>query len=451
MTSRWSAVASLGVALLAIAVPATATAGSADHGPGPAGAVAKAAEAQPSEVTVRLVSVSDSGQPVNAPSTAPSLSASGARVAFQSEAARLAPRDRNRVTDVFVRDLPTGTTRLVSRTGSGAAGNAASTSPALSADGRFVTFTSGATDLVTADRNGLPDVFRHDLRTGGTIRESVGGLPAGRTVGGSSVSGDGALVAFEVTAAGRTDVYIRDIPGRRTRRQSVTPTGGETDGISVDPAVSADGRFVAFRSAASDVVPGDDNGAVDVFRRTLPAGPTVLVSRDHDGGPSDGPALGGAPAIGPHGRFVIFHSEATDLVAADRNGEPDVFRRDLLLDRTELVSVTSAEEQVTGFGSFHTVSMDVGAGGRWVAFSSDFTGLTPDDVNGRPDVFLRDVRTGTTRLVSRGLAGTSPEGYSLQASTSDDGRYVAFSSDAPGVTADDRNGEVNDVFRARTR
>ncbi|MCW2761706.1 MAG: TolB-like protein [Marmoricola sp.] len=390
-------------------------------------------------------------QPVADPSVGPSISGNGTRTAFQSFSDDLVPNDANGLSDVFVRDVSAGTTRRVSVARNGGDPDGASTAPSISASGRFVSFTSDASNLVAGDDNGVSDVFRRDLQTGVTTRVSVqlGAVPASRQVRSSSISDDGAKVCFVVVSGSRSDVFVRNFGAGSTSRVSVSRTAGAADGSSFSPTISGAGRYVAFLSQATNLVAGDTNGFTDVFRRDLSLQRTLLVSRDRNGGPADAGALQGAPDLSSDGKLVVFHSEATDLVPSDLNNEPDVFRRNMASGVTTLVSVTSNEQQVTGFGSFHTVRMGISGSGRFVAFSSDASGLTPDDHNGQPDSFVRDTSAGTTRLASRGVSGTSPSGFSIEPSITQDGRFVAFSSDAPGLNSADTNGEVNDVFRAR--
>ncbi len=402
------------------------------------------------ETTV-LVSVDPNGQTVGDASIAPSISGDGSRIAFQSFSDEIVDGDANGSSDVFMRILDADVTERVSVDTGGGDPNAASGEPAVSANGRYVTFTSDASDLVANDNNGVPDIFRYDVRRDRTIRVSLG-IPSGdptRQVGLSSVSYDGTMVAFQVSggsAPAQTDVYVRDVVAETTAKVNVTPSGGASDGSSFGPTISANGDYVAFLSSADDLVPRDGNGFTDVFRRSLDRERTILVSPDRFGGAADAGALFGPPAISARGRYVVFHDEAGDLVSRDTNGEPDVFRRDVVAGKTVRVSITSEEEEVSGFGGFHTVRMGVSRRGKSVTFSSDFTGLTSDDRNGQPDVFVRDVVDGTTTLVSVSVLGTSPNGFSTHPSISADGRYVGFTSSADQLTAEDDNG-FDDVFR----
>jgi Tol biopolymer transport system component len=361
------------------------------------------------------------------------------------------------LSDIFVRDLRSHTTRRVSVDAGGHDPNGASTAPSISDDGRFVTFQSDADDLVPGDTNGVNDVFLYDMLTRSTSRISVGvGISdPTRQVGSSSVSADGSRVAFHISVGSpvtRTDVFVRDRVAHRTVKVSVSAIGGQADGSSIFPTISKNGRYVAFLSGAENLVPGDDNGFSDIFRRDLATHQTRLVSVDRFGGATDEDAFSGSPAISADGRYVVFHDAAGDLVPGDTNGEPDVFRRDLAEGTTVRISVTSDEEQVSGFGNFHTVRMGISDRGRFVTFSSDFSELAANDRNGQPDVFLRDVVRGTTTLVSAvpsptGPGEESPNGFSTEPSISRFGCFVAFSSSASGLTPDDKNDAVDDVFR----
>ena len=330
-------------------------------------------------------------------SFAPVMSADGRFVAFESLAADLVPDDANGDFDVFVRDLKTGTTTLVSanRAGTGS-GNGFSFAPAISADGRFVAFESFATDLVADDdANADFDVFVRDLKTGTTTLISV-------------------------NRAG----------------------GGSGNGFSSAPAISADGRLVAFESVAGDLVDNDTNGDIDVFVRDLKTDTTTLVSVNY-AGTNSGNSQSRFPVFSADGRSVAFDSLAGDLVANDTNFNSDVFVRDLKTGTTTLVSVNRAGTDTGNNGSFaRTISAD----GRFVVYESSASDLVVNDLNGHEDVFVCDMKTGTTTLVSVNRAGTrSGNGFSTAPAISTDGRLVAFFSEASDLIAGDTNHDV-DVF-----
>lgn len=322
-----------------------------------------------------------------------SLSADGQIIAFASTASRFVAGDANgAVRDVFTFDVATGARRLISSASGGA--NGPSRSPALSADGTRVAFVSSASNLVAGDDNGAADVFLTDR--------------------------DGAVT-----------------------RVSVAAGGGDANGPSSNPDISADGRYVVFESAASNLVAADTNGAPDVFVRDLQAGTTTLVSVARDGGPGNGAS--GAPAISAGGGFVSFASRASNLVAGDGNGVGDVFVRDLARARTERVSVDSRGRQQNASVSapFQQVS-DVSADGRYAVFDSDATNLVPRDANQHTDVFLRDLRRRTTVLVSASSLNVQGNNDSFSPLISADGRIVAFQSLASNMAPGD--GPREDVF-----
>ena len=343
--------------------------------------------------TTRRVSVGPSGQQANdASGFRPTISANGRYVAFASFASNLVPGDVNGVGDVFVRDLVAGTTRLVS-VGLGGPGDNGSFEPAISADGRHVAFSSAARNLVPGDTNEVADLFVHDLLAGMTSRVSVG--PSGREANGRStepaISADGAVVAFASEASnlvagdsnGMFDVFVRDRLAGTTRRVSVGPGGRQANGNSSAPALSADGRFVAFNSEASNLVTGD-TGFVDVFVRDRATGTTRRISVARGGGQANG--LSASPSLSADGRFVAFTSEASNLVAGDSNGQTDVFVRDRVAGVTRRVSVGPGGRQANGASSGASIS----ANGRHVGFESSATNLVPGDTNGQTDVFVHD-------------------------------------------------------------
>jgi Tol biopolymer transport system component len=207
------------------------------------------------------------------------MSAGGRFIAFESDATNLIPGDTNGSRDVFVRDRKTGTTTRVSVGTGGVQGDGDSIYPSISADGRLVAFTSYATNLVPGDTNGGPDVFVRDRKTGTTRRVSLGpgGVQGDVGSGRLAISADGRFVTFESDdtnlVRGDTneewDIFVRDLHRGTTRRVSVGPGGVQGNSYSLDPAISADGRFVALESNATNLVPDDTNNALDVFVRTL--------------------------------------------------------------------------------------------------------------------------------------------------------------------------------------
>lgn len=398
---------------------------------------------------LQRVSVSSAGAEGDAESAVASVSADGRRVAFVSLASTLVAGDTNDAFDVFVRDLPSGETTRVSTGPGGAQANGGSGVPSLSGDGRYVAFHSIASNLVAGDTNDSFDVFVHDTLTGETERVSTGagGAEANWHSLSPSMSADGRHVGFLSRASNlvpgdgneRQDAFVHDTLTSTTTRVSVGPAGAEGDDHSSSAYPSDDGRHVTFGSAATNLVPGDTNGANDVFVRDTVSGVTMRVSTDSDGAQGDGPSF--AVARSPDGRHVLFDSIATNLVKGDTNGVRDAFLHDLAAGETRRVSVGPGGSE----GDGQSFAGAVSEGGRHVVFDSDASNLVDGDTNGVADVFARDLGTGATTRVSVGSAGTEGDGHSLRPDVSPDGRHIAFDSLATNLVAGDTNG-ARDVF-----
>jgi len=327
------------------------------------------------------------------------------------------------------------TTRLSSSAG-GAPADDFSTMPGLSDDGRFATFTSDAHNLVPRDPvNFQSQVFVKDRQTGALDLVSVSspGAEGNRTSGAFSpapVTPDGRFVAFQSDASnlvpGDTnnvpDVLLRDRKLRTTTRISVSSTGAQSAGGGGSPmAISADGRYVLFLSRATDLVPGDTNGsATDVFVRDTVAGTTTLVSTKRDSTQVKDDTVGWD--MTGDGRYVLFSSLGR-YTADDRNADPDAFVKDLRTGAVERVDRTTSGRDFPGGTNFAPVSMS--ADGRFVAFNA-----APR--NQLPQIYVRDRQRRTTTLVSVNVNGRPGNRSSFGVSISPNGRFVAFNT-----TADD--------------
>ena len=267
-------------------------------------------------------STAASGVEGNRFSENPSISGDGTIVAFESYANNLVIGDTNNILDVFVKNVVSSEVVLASTPGADVQGNGVSANPALSADGRFIAFTSLATNLVSNDTNNVEDVFRKDLVTGAIARVSsaINGVQANDYSSRPTISGDGRYVAFQSRASNIVsddsnfafDVFLRDLVGGTIVRVSTSAIGAQANGPSYSPAISPDGRFVAFESHASNLVPGDDNNNSDVFVKDIATGAISLVSITLDGTQGDGWSVN--PSISADGRFVAFESRASNLV-----------------------------------------------------------------------------------------------------------------------------------------
>ncbi|MCH8813928.1 MAG: PD40 domain-containing protein [Chloroflexi bacterium] len=343
---------------------------------------------------IERVSVHSIGGEADATSNDPAISGDGRFVAFNSKATDLVASDTNGTQDIFVHDRQTGQTTRVNVDSLGGEANGFSANAAISGDGRFVAFYSDATNLVDDDTNDSRDIFVHDRQTGQTTRvsvDSLGGEADGNSFG-PSLSDDGRFVAFSSQATGlvtgdtngTSDVFVHDRQTGETTRVSVDSLGGEADGSSSAPAITGDGRFVAFDSSATNLVTGDTNGVRDVFVHDRQTSQTIRVSFDSFGGEADD--FSSAPAITGDGRFVAFESNATNLVAGDTNGVLDIFVHDRQTEETTRVSVDSLGGEANGGSSSPAISSD----GRFVAFDSVATNLVPGDNNGVRDIFVHD-------------------------------------------------------------
>ncbi|HVM12047.1 MAG TPA: hypothetical protein VM638_06195 [Actinomycetota bacterium] len=344
-----------------------------------------------------------------------------------------------------------GLTVRLSESAQGEQGNHESTHSAISHDGRFVAFASQSSNLVPGDTNGSLDIFVRDL-VGGTIeRASVSstGVQSDRnSFNRPAISPDGRFVAFQSLGTnlapgggnGSAQIFLRDRARGTTERISIASDGAMGNGISSQPAISADGRFVVFQSQASNLVPDDTNATYDVFVRDRVEGTTERVSVSTDGAAANA-GMYDSPAISADGRYVAFATQASNLVADDTNAALDVFVRDRAAGTTRRISVSSAGAQ----GDDHSYAPTMSADGRTVAFISRATTLIPSDANYTYDIFLRDIERGTTERVALTAAGRDPNAESYYPSISADGSVVAFVSEASNLVPGDTNGR-SDIF-----
>ncbi len=399
---------------------------------------------------IERVSITSVGIQANGNSEEPSISSDGSIVAFISEATNLVPGDTNGAQDVFVHDLNTGITERVSVASTGTQGDDDAFNLSLSSDGRFVAFGSFATDLVLNDTNDVIDVFVHDRDTGTTERVSIAtvGTQANNESFSPAISSTGRFVAFRSDATNlvasdtnnNSDIFVRDRTLGVTQRISVASDGTQANGDSILPAISADGRFVAFSSEASNLVAGDTNNQADIFVHDRQNDTTVLII-----GPAEFSTGSGiiivAPSISPDGDFVGLRSNADDLVPGDTNNSFDTFLIDRVTAIAERCSVSSSEVE----GNSDSGRPAITSNNRFVAFSSIATNLVSEDNNGFEDVFVRDRDAGRTRRVSLTFDGLEGNNRSFSAVISGDGQFVAFTSLAQNLVANDTNG-FSDIF-----
>jgi CSLREA domain-containing protein len=344
--------------------------------------------------TIRVSINSSSEQALYGDSIYATISANGRYIAFSSDATNLVAGDTNQSADIFVHDIQSGATTRISLDSNGAQANSYSYKPSISADGRYIAFQSYATNLAANDTNGTYDIFVHDMQTG------------------------------------------------TTRCLSVDASGAPANNQSASPAISADGRFVAFHSSASNLVSGDLNGSQDTFVYDLQTNKITLVSVDSSGTQANSGSSNSS--ISADGQRVAFASFATNLVTGDANGKMDIFVHDMQTGTTTRVSVDSNGMQAND----SSIELSISADGRYVAFESRATNLVPEDTNGELDVFVHDMQTAITTRVSIDSNGGQAVGESGTAGNSflsADGRYVTFYSWSSNLVPADTNG-FSDIF-----
>ena len=396
--------------------------------------------------TIQAQTAANPSYQANNHSGSPVISADGRYVVFLSGADNLIPGDTNQETDIFVYDRQTYTTELITSAEDGSPANGSSGPHSISSDGRWVVFTSAASNLVAGDTNDLSDVFVHDRQTGRTTLVSIaqGGTSGNGMSLEPSISADGRWIVFASTADdlvpeidehtgeniadtnGMTDIFVYDRQGESIRRVSLSGDGEQSNNNSSLPGISADGRWVVFWSVADNLVPG--------------AGRGIYLYDRSDGTPRF-VADGFAPTISPDGRWIGFLSSSSDLA-------PDDAIYALLYDRQtdEITIIGGFAEEIHGQASnVVNFSMD----GEWLAFSSVFSSpdspLEGDSSEWGQQIFLRDQKTGSFTLLSAAPNGLPGNSSSASPSLSADGRWIVFQSFADNLVSDDTNGYM-DVF-----
>ena len=347
--------------------------------------------------------------------------------------------------------IPIGTTELVSKSSDGIHGDGDSYNKEITPDGRYVVFSSAATNLIADDTNAENDIFIHDRTAGLTERISVAsdGSQADDWSSSASISADGRYVAFSSYANNLVEgeqtyfsqVYVHDRVNGITERVSLSTDGSLANASSSDTSISADGRYIAFTSSANNLVAGDTNGYyADIFVRDRLNGVTVRISVASDG--SQANHRSGLPSMSADGQTVAFISDASNLVAGDTNNLLDIFVHNRISGITERVSVASNGTQANGWSGGPNLSDN----GQVVTFSSGASNLVSDDTNNYTDAFIHDRTTAVTERVSVKSDGSQANDESFSGSVSADGRYVAFLSYASNLDVGDVDWWYSDIF-----
>lgn len=304
---------------------------------------------------INRVSVASDGTQANGGSSLPSISADGRYIAFESNAANLIDDDINNCSDIFVHDRKTGQTLLVSVASNGEQANGCSYTPSISGDGRYVVFKSDATNLAPEDTNDSKDVFVHNLETGQTVLvsfETDGTQVGGGCYSSPSISADGRFVAFECSE----DILVYSIETGRTRLASITPRDVSTNGDSLSPHISGDGRYIVgvMKIEGSGAV--GEYELEEIFVYDQITGRSALISTAPDGNLGDRDS--DSPFISPDGRYLVFASESTNLVGDDTNVAWDIFVLDRQTGQMNRVSVASDGGQANGHSLDPAISAD---------------------------------------------------------------------------------------------
>jgi Tol biopolymer transport system component len=425
---------------------------------------------------ITLVSVrSDGASGGNAFAQEPVFSPDGTKIMFLTTASDLGPRDTNDSGDLYVRDLVSHTTTLVSVNAAGTdSGNGSSYYGTFSPDSQKVAFATRANDLGPPDAGNFEDVYVRDLVGHTTTLVSVNGAGTG---GGNErsvtplFSPDGTKVAFASWASDLgatdtpicpyegssqptscTDIYLRDlVTGETTLVTSNLAGDDSSNGNSGGAVFSPDGSSLAFESRATNLVATDTSGGSNIFMRDLATGTTTLVSQDVAGtGASNGTTTG--PVFDEDGTKLAFFGTASNLVAVDTNGASDVFVRDLVAGTTTLVSRNAAGTDSANGASTGDQQLDLGFHGGRIAFVSWASDFGPHDTNGAADQYIHDLASGTTSLVTANADGTDAANGSVQEQIglSSDGTRVAFATTGNDLGVTDTN-DALDVYVARPR
>lgn len=381
------------------------------------------------EASLVRISTGSDGRQGNNPSRYPSVSADGSLVAFSSTASNLVLDDFNNSEDVFLKEVATGRLSLVAR----------GSQPKLSGDGRYVAFLSSARDLVPGDTNNRYDVFVRDRQEGVTTRVSVAtdGTQGNSDSWEAAISADGRFVVFSSTATNlvpaatgtNKKVFVHDRETATTTEVSVRPDGSSgTGGDSMLASISGDGRYVAFTSRATDLVANRPRVAYTVvYVRDLISGTTRMVPSGF---------VKGTVSISADGRYVAFYDSLETLVPGDTNRLVDTYRFDLATDEMIRVNVAPDGTQANGDGGYVPQPVPLSADGRFVFFESAASNLVIGDTNNRRDLFIRDAVAGTTTRVS--VDGVDPRATaaSYAGAINADGTAAAYYSEIPQEASD---------------
>lgn len=410
---------------------------------------------------IKRISIGADGAVLSGESHDPVISADGRYLLFKSDASTLVPGDTNGKADIFRKDLVTGAVIRVSTAGDEAEANGVSYNYTISADGRYVLFTSEATNLTGDTTTGtVAQAFVKDLTTGAVTRvsENAAGDEINHGIDAPLLSNDGRYIVFTswadnlVPGVGGeffSNVFRKDLTTGVVELVSEAVDGTNPNSLSSVSSVSADGRYVFFESLASNLVAGDTNGTRDLFRKDMTTGAVDRISKAADGTQANGESY--QAAYSADGRYVVFTSTATNLVAGDTNGKADIFRKDLKTGA--VIRVTTAADGTQG--NWESSEAQISADGRYVIFYSYASNLAPgEEPSTRPafpiteDVYRKDLVTGAIVRLTPTINGSregGPYNFDYSLAISPDGQKAYFGSVLSNLVAGDVNGK-SDIF-----
>ncbi len=315
--------------------------------------------------------------------------------------------------------------------------------PTMSADGRYIAFDSNSSNLAPGDTNDTWDVYIRDTQTGTTTRVSTdsSGTEGNNASWWASISPDGRYVTFASYASNlvagddndESDVFLKDTQTGTVTRISEDAVGNDANGDSWISSISADNRYVVFYSKASNLVANDTNARYDVFLKDTTTGSVQMVSTDSANNPGNNSSFIDYPSVvSSDGRYVTFYSKSNNLVANDTNEKYDVFLKDMQTGLTSIIS-TDTGGNLGNSGSYTPTMSD---DGRYISFDSYASNLVVGDSNGAYDVFVRDTQAGTTQLVSTDTSNNKGNNDSFWSTISGNGQHIIFESSATNLTAD---------------
>jgi hypothetical protein len=392
-----------------------------------------------------------------------SISGDGRFVAFESPSTQLVTGDTNSRDDVFVKDRQIGTVTRANTNASGnqmAAGILSNGNVTISNNGRFVGFlASNNPGLVSGSVGNYRNAYIKDTHTGAieiVSLTSTGTFSTG-SVDGLSISANGRFVTFSSNGSdlvsgdtnAKYDVFVRDRLLGTTTIVTNTYLGTPSNNDSLPASISCDGAYIAFSSVANNLVANDTNSGADVF--LVDRVTNTIKDITITGNNSSGSFSSGSPQLSCDGSTIVFHSDASNLVANDTNASTDMFAYDIYDGSFERINVTSSGSQAASYVSDtpNTVKR-VSYDGNLIVFESyDTAALVPGDTNGADDVFLRNRKAGTTEIISKRNSTTQTSSDSQTSSISADGRFVVYQSNDSGLTSGDTNA-LRDIFVSKT-